>query len=191
MATILPEVSLQWQQQQNGNNLCYSLGYDLAGQLTTARAGSGSYQSPPANEYYYGYDPGANRTSVQQASLQALRVGGTETTGDVLTLKVSDSGLSGGSESVSYTVLSTDTLATITQGLATAVNSDTHLQTLGVIANAHGTNTFINIRSVSPNITTYSTSTSMSATETLNFGIFKNGIENASIGGTRDEQAIL
>jgi hypothetical protein len=128
---------------------------------------------------------------VQTKSLQTLRVGGTKTTGDVLTLKVTDSGLSGGSESVSYTVLSTDTLATIAQGLATAVNSDTHLQGLGVIANANGTHTYINIRSVSPNITTYSTSTSGGATETLNFGIFKNGIENASIGGTKTTGDVL
>ena len=42
--------------------------------------------------------------------------------------------LSGGSEAVTYTVLSTDNLVTIAAGLAAAMNADAHLQTLGVSA---------------------------------------------------------
>ncbi|HEY9684985.1 MAG TPA: RHS repeat-associated core domain-containing protein [Oculatellaceae cyanobacterium] len=181
----------QWQQQQNGNNLVYNLGYDLAGQLTTARAGSGGAQSPSAFEYYYGYDPGANRTSVQNASLQTFRVGGTITTGDVLTLTVSDSGLTGGSEAVSYTVAAGDTLATVAQGLATKINLDVNLHALGVIANAHGTNTYLNVRSVSPNVTTYSVTKSGGATETVTPGIYENGSENLVVGGTKKTGDVL
>jgi RHS repeat-associated protein len=175
----------QWQQQQNGNNLVYNLGYDLAGQLITARAGSGGSQSPCANEYYYGYDPGANRTSAQTAGLQTFRVGGTKTTGDVLTLTVTDASLTSGSKAVSYTVASGDTLATIAQGLATAINVDANLQALGVSANAHGSNTYINVRSVSPNITTYAITGSGGATETVTPGIYENGRETLVVGGTK------
>ena len=181
----------QWQQQQNGGNLFYNLGYDAAGQLTSAQAGSGSPRWPYAKEFYYNYDPGANRTGVQQTSLQTLRIGGTKTTSDTLTVTVKDPALSGGQEAVTYSVLAGDTLATIAAGLATAINKDTNLQTLGVIANAHGTNTFINIRSVSSNNTTYSTSTSGGATETMTFGIFQNGTENATIAGTKTTGDVL
>ena len=128
---------------------------------------------------------------MQQTSLQTLRIGGTKTTGNTLTVTVKDPALSGGQEAVTYTVLAGDTLATIAAGLATAINTDTHLQALGVIANAHGTNTFINIRSVSSNNTTYSTSTSGGATETMTFGIFQNGTENATVGGTKTTGDVL
>jgi RHS repeat-associated protein len=181
----------QWQQQQNGNNLFYNLGYDQAGQLTSAQAGSGGPQSPPANEFYYGYDAGANRTSVQTAGMQTIRIGGTKTTGNVLTITVQDTALAGGQEAVSYTVLTADTLATIAQGLATSINQDVNLQAIGVVANAHGTNTFVNIKSASNSITTYATSTSGGATETLTAGIFKNGLENAAFGGTKTTSDVL
>ena len=181
----------QWQQQQNGNNLFYNLGYDLAGQLTSAQAGSGSPLPPYAQEQYYAYDLASNRTSVQSTQEQTLRIGGTKTTNDVLSLIVHDAALSGGQESVSYTVLAGDTLATIAQGLATAINTDANLQALGVNANAHGTNTFVNMRSASSNLTTFTESTSGGATETMTFGIFKNGVENASIGGSKTTADVL
>ena len=181
----------QWQQQQNANNLFYNLGYDQAGQLISASAGSGGPVSPPADEFHYAYDSAANRTSVQQAQMQTVRVGGTKTTSDVLTITVNDPALSGGTEAVNYTVMSGDTLASITAALATAINTDTNLQSLGVIANAHGSNTFINIRSASTNLTTYALSTSGGATETLTAGIFKNGLENLTIGGSKTTSDVL
>ncbi len=101
----------------------------------------------------------------------------------MVTVTVQDASLST-PQAVSYTVQATDTLAKIAAGLSTAINTNTNLQTIGVSANAHGTSTFVNIKSASNNITTYSTSTSGGATETLKFGIFKNGLENATIGGT-------
>ena len=181
----------QWQQQQNANNLFYNLGYDQAGQLTSAIAGSGGPTNAPANEFRYAYDSAANRTSVQQAQMQTVRVGGTKSTSDVLTITVNDTALSGGTEAVNYTVQSGDTLPTIAAGLATAINTDTNLQSLGVIANAHGSNTFINIRSASTNLTTYSLSKSGGATETLTAGIFKNGLENLTIGGSKTTSDVL
>ena len=63
-------------------------------------------------------------------------IGGSPTTGDVLSITAHNQSLSGGSESASYTVLSTDTLLTIANGLAAAINADAHLQTLGVSAPA-------------------------------------------------------
>ena len=64
-------------------------------------------------------------------------IGGSPTTGDVLTITAHNQALSGGDEAVSYTVLSSDTLLTIADGLAAAINADTHLQTLGVSAPAN------------------------------------------------------
>ncbi|RTL42340.1 MAG: LysM peptidoglycan-binding domain-containing protein [Candidatus Melainabacteria bacterium] len=173
----------QWQQQQNGGNLFYNLGYDAAGQLTSAQAGSGSPQAPFAKEFYYAYDAGSNRTAVQMNSVSTARIGGTKTTGNVLTITAFDPALSGGSKAVSYTVLAADTLATIAQGLATAINNDSSLRTAGITANANGTNTYVNIKSASNNITTYTSS--VTGTETISFGIFKNGLENIVIGGSK------
>ena len=181
----------QWQQQQNGNNLFYNLGYDQAGQLTSASAGSGGPVSPPANEFFYSYDNASNRTAVQQSGMQTVRIGGTKSTGDVLTVTITDAALSGGTTTASYTVLSGDTISSIAAGLATAINTNTNLQALGVSANAHGSNEFINIRSVSPNLTTYAYSTSGGATETLTAGIFRNGVENLTVGGTKTTGNVL
>lgn len=61
-------------------------------------------------------------------------IGGTKTTGDTLTITAHNAQLSGGSEAVTYTVLSGDSLPTIAAGVAAAINADTHLQTLGVSA---------------------------------------------------------
>ncbi|MBS1955293.1 MAG: LysM peptidoglycan-binding domain-containing protein [Cyanobacteria bacterium SZAS-4] len=179
----------QWQQQQNGGNLFYNLGYDAAGQLTSAQAGSGAPQSPFAKEFYYGYDAASNRTSVQMNSISTARIGGTKTTGNVLTITAFDAALSGGSKAVSYTVLAGDTLATIAQGLATAINNDSSLRTAGITANANSTNTYINIKSASNNITTYTSS--VVGTETITFGIFKNALENIIIGGSKTTGDII
>ena len=179
----------QWQQQQNGNNQFFNLGYDLAGQLTSAQVGSGSPQAPFGQEFHYGYDLASNRTSVQQGLLQTVRIAGSKTTADVLTITVNDPALSGGTESVNYTVLSGDTLSTITSSLAAAITADANLQAIGV--NAAANSTTLLIRSVSPNITTYASSTSGGATETIAFGIFKNGTELANIAGTKTTGDVL
>jgi hypothetical protein len=93
-------------------------------------------------------------------------IGGTKTTGNVLTITFYDAGLTGGSKAVNYTVLAADTLATITTNFRNAINADTALQAIGVTANSSSTT--INIQSTSPNLTTYAQSVSTGATVTIN-----------------------
>jgi len=101
--------------------------------------------------------------------LETAAIGGTKTTGNVLTITATDAGLTGGSEPVNYTVLSTDTLTTIASAIAAAINADTHLSGIGVTATSSGT--VVNIKSTSVNATTYTESTSGGATETITLGI--------------------
>jgi RHS repeat-associated protein len=110
-------------------------------------------------------------------------IGGTKTTGDTLTITVHDSGLSGGQESVNYTVGSSDTLTTIASALAAAINADTNLQGIGVAATS--ASTVVSIKSTSTNATTYTESVSTGATETISLSVNTNGIQTAAIGGSK------
>lgn len=179
----------QWQQIQNNSSLCYSLGYDQAGQLTQAQASSGNPNPNYLKQWYYGYDPGANRTAVQTSTVTRARLGGTITVGDTLTITVSDSALSGGQQAVNYVVQGGDTLATAAAGLAAAITATPALQPIGVNAAANGQ--IVNIKSASPNITTYQQSTSGGATETIALGVTDNFVENAVIGGTKRTGDVL
>ena len=169
----------QWPQIQNGLSRFQSLGYDLAGQLTSSQISDAQPSSRYLNQDYYAYDPGANRTGNQTAQVQNIKLGGTVTSGDVLTVTVKDTGLSGGQQAVNYTVQSGDSLTTIAENLAANITLDSNLQTLGV--NATAASGVISIKSVSPNITTYAASTSGGATETLAVGTTQNFVENATI----------
>ena len=111
------EITL-WNQQQNGNSEYHNLCYDLAGQLSSDQAGSGSPQAPFGKQFFYNYDLAANRTSVQQSLVQTARIGGSKTTGDTITVTVNDSGLSGGTEAITYMVQSGDNLNSITAGVS-------------------------------------------------------------------------
>lgn len=182
---------LQWQQQQNGGNDFHNFKYDLAGQLVSDQVGSGAPQAPFSKEFYYAYDKAANRIGVQSHSVDTLRVSGTVTASDILTVTVKDAALGGGQQAINYTVQGGDTLSTIAQGIATAINTNTNLQAIGVAANAQSGKTFVNIRAASSNITTYVTSTSGGATEVLSLGIWKNGLENAVVGGTKTTGDII
>lgn len=173
----------QWQQFQNNNKLCYNLAYDQAGQLIQARAGAGSPLPPYSKEYQYSYDPAANRTGVQTSSVETIKIGGSKTTGDILTVTVFDTALSGGQQAVSYTATSTDTLSSIALNLATAINQNSNFQNIGVNANSTGTS--LKIRSVSKNITTYTTSTSAGATETMQFTFTGNGVTDVVVSGVK------
>jgi RHS repeat-associated protein len=174
-----------WQQQQGPlNNKLYTINYDLAGQLTSANAGYYGYLTTDySSSYLYSYDPGANRIGAQQRTNVLGTIGGTPTAGDVLTITVYDAGLSGGQESVSYTVQPGDDLAAINNGLMTAFNADSTLQALGVSAGWGGAD--FNLQSISTNVTTFSGSLSSGATETITFGLpNNNSIPNATIVGT-------
>jgi hypothetical protein len=119
---------------------------------------------------------------------QAL-IGGTKTTGDVLTIGVNDVGLAGGASTVSYTVLSSDTLTTITSGLAAAVNASASLQAIGVSAAA--SSTILTLKSNSPNVTSYNQGTNSGTTETILVGLNPNGTEPIAIGGTKTTGNVL
>lgn len=181
----------QWQQQQNGGNDFHNFQYDNAGQLISDQVGSGAPVAPFTKEFHYAYDLAANRKSVQQHTVDTLRLGGTVTTGNVLTVTVKDPALSGGQRAVSYTVAAGNTLTVIAQNLSRNINQDTALQAIGVSANAQSGKTFINIRSASANLTTYTPSTSVGATTTMTFGIWRNGLWNASVGGTKTTGDVL
>ncbi len=68
----------------------------------------------------------------QNRGSTALTVGGVPTTGDILTVTALNGLLPGGQRAISYTVLATDTLASISAAIATAVNVDTTLQNAGI-----------------------------------------------------------
>ena len=97
--------------------------------------------------------------------MQTAVIGGSKTTGNILTITVFDSGLAGGSKAVNYTVLSGDTLTSIAAGVSSAINADSALTGIGVTATA--VNTVVNIKSTSIHATTYSQSLSSGATETI------------------------
>jgi len=87
--------------------------------------------------------------------LETLTVGGTITTGDTVTLTVTDAGLSGGHVTLpAYTVLVTDTTTTIATALKGLINASAALAAIGVTATSSGA--VVDITSTSPNHTTYS-----------------------------------
>lgn len=179
----------QWQQLQGNTSLNYALDYDQAGQLTAAAASGG----PPTNAYlkqnYYAYDPASNRTGNQSSTVTRARFTGTVTTGNVLTIAVTDSGLTGGSKAINYTVQTGDTLTTIATKMAEAVTVDTSLQALTVSASSNGA--IISIKSTSPNVTSFAASTSGGATTAIAMGVTDNFVENVTIGGTKKTGDIL
>ena len=181
----------KWVQKQKGEAQNYQLGYDLAGQLISARSGLGNTAPPYVNQFHYSYDPGANRTAVQQSLGDAARITGTVTPGDKVRIIVHDQALTGGSKTIAYTVVAGDTLATIAVKLAEAITADFNLQAIGVNATAltatsspSSVGAEIVLRSVSNNLTRFTSSKSAGATESIDTSIVLNGTQNARIGGT-------
>lgn len=179
----------QWGQIQNNGSNCYNLGYDEAGQLTTALVSPGHSSATALNQYLYGYDLASNRSSFQKVQGIKALIGGSKTTSDVLTITIKDQALSGGQEAIAYTVQSGDTLTTIATNLAATITANPKCQALGV--NAVSSGTTITINSMSPNNTSFSSSLSGGATETIQLGATTNFVENASIGGTKTTGDIL
>jgi RHS repeat-associated protein len=179
----------QWQQLQGNSSVNLNLGYDQAGQLTSSQTGSGGPSTAYLNQNYFSYDAASNRTAVQQNSVNRVKLGGTVTTGNVLTITVKDPSLSGGQTAINYTVIGGDTLSTIATKLAAAITADSSLLALGVNASANGST--MSIKSASPNITTYAQSTSGGATTTIALGVTNNFVENAVVGGTKTTGNIL
>jgi phage tail sheath gpL-like len=113
---------------------------------------------------------------------ETIGISGTKTTGNALTFNFYDAGLTGGTEAVSYTVASADTLTTIATGIKTAINADTNLKNLGITATSSGT--VVTVTSNSTNITTYRASISSGSTEIITLGIPVNGVQTALVAGT-------
>ncbi len=122
-------------------------GYNSSGQLTSIT------------------DANSNVTSLSYSGGSEATIGGTKTTGNVLTVSVHNSALTGGVEAVNYTVLAGDNLSSIAAGMAAAISADTSLHAIGVSASASGTD--VKIFSTSVNATTYTSSVSGGATETI------------------------
>ena len=114
------------------------------------------------------YDSTTEKLLSQIANTNWLcTVGGTATAGNVLTINVNDAGLAGGTKAISYTVVAGNTLAQIATALGNAVNADTQLAALGIVAYI---NAAVLSLSTSPgNTTTFTGTTSPGATGTLTF----------------------
>ena len=91
----------QWGQQNSLTSpVIYEAGYDKAGQLTSFVGGRGTSPPPFASQYFYDFDPAANRTASQTSIVQVARIGGSKTTADTISIVISDPALSGGTETV-------------------------------------------------------------------------------------------
>ena len=111
-----------------------------------------------------------------------LTVGGKATSGDVITVTVTDAYLSGGSVSVSYTVKANDTLTSIATGIASAINASSALSNIGITAsnNANVTFTGQNFNTSLP-IAAGSTSITITGTDAANNQV-SNNVAISSIG---------
>lgn len=132
-----------------------------------------------------GLVPGISTTTVVDQAGRTVRatIGGAATAGDILTITAHDLNLSGGQESASYTVSSGNTLSDIADGLAAALNANTSLSLTGITATVSGSQ--IAIYSQSSEETTFTSSTSGGATETISLAydkIFKGTSANWNIG---------
>jgi len=74
----------------------------------------------------------------QPLNTVTVTVGGSKTTGDVLNIEVINQNLSNGNVTVSYTVLSGDSINSTAAALAALINANAGLQTLGLSAIAVG-----------------------------------------------------
>lgn len=129
--------------------------------------------------------PGISTTTVVDQACRTVRatIGGTVTVSDVLALTAHDAALAGGSESVTYTVQSGDTLSDIADGLAAAVNGNTNLSDARITATSSGVEVVLATQSM--NETTYSKTTSGGATETITLSydkIYKGTSANWATG---------
>lgn len=126
----------QWAQNQNSTDSHLTAGYDYASQLTTAPLDSGTTTT--------------------------VIVGGTGTNGDQYKITVLDPGLSGGSQTATYTASGTPTATTIAAGLVTALGGVT-----GIGISASSSAGTVTITSVAARATGFVPTTSAGATAYL------------------------
>jgi RHS repeat-associated protein len=114
---------------------------------------------------------------------------GTPTVGDVLNIVVHDPSLTGGSQTVSYTVQSGDQNADIANGLSLAINANAALSALGV--DGYYVEGSAQIFSDSPNVTTYTQSANTNATENVVFSLNTNPPFFGAIAGSASSGDVL
>ena len=95
--------------------------------------------------------------------LLTIVVSGTVTTGDVVTLTMFNSGLSGGKKSISYTVPAGSTTSTIATALKNAINADASFAANNITATSTGS--MIVVTPASSNVTSIRFDTNSTATE--------------------------
>ncbi len=89
--------------------------------------------------YYTGSSSGTETVSVANANRgsAAITIGGSVTTGNTVTITPHNLTLAGGLKNVTYTVVSGDSLTSISKALADLVNADTALKAVGIkVSNA-------------------------------------------------------
>jgi RHS repeat-associated protein len=109
-------------------------------------------------------------------------VGGTATAGDTLTIKSFNAALPSGAKSVTYTVVSGDTVSSIATNLSAKLNADSDLQKATI--NATATAAVIGLKYTPINYPAYLASTTGGGTETLTLTMSSNGSDNFVIAGT-------
>lgn len=103
-----------------------------------------------------------------------------------LNISAIDSGLSGGSQEISYTTTSGDTPSSIATHLTSSINGNANLQSVGISATSSGA--VITITSISPNGTTYTQSVT-TGSETIALSNINNGFlqsVNGPLPGNED-----
>jgi RHS repeat-associated protein len=152
-----------------------TLNYDFTqlSRTNTVVAMHGVALEAAALAQFTGVPPGVSTTTIVDKSNRtaAVTLGGTVTVGNTLTITVNDAALSGGTRSETYTVVGGDTLTTIAAGLTSLINADSNLSAIGVTATSNGA--VILVSSSSVNQTTYTSSTSGGATETISIAFLK------------------
>jgi len=112
----------------------------VAGTNGDSLTGSSNYQLPIAGTAYTtATSSGATETIALGANTNgntSVTIGGSKSTGDQLTINVYNPSLGVGPESLTYTVLSTDTLTSIATALTSLINADAKLPSLGASANS-------------------------------------------------------
>lgn len=140
--------------------------------------------SPNTSSYSGSVNSGGTETltfSVNNNVAENATIGGTATAGDVVSITVTDPGLTGGQQVISYTVTATDTPTSIAAGLAANATANTVLKGIGITATS--ASQYVTIKSLSLNTTAYSASVA-GTTETIALSVNPNSTQDAVLGGT-------
>lgn len=176
------EISVQYLVQASDTSASIAVGLATAVNGASALQAIGVIASATGNQvrisatsaptsYFATLSVGATETVdfvPEPAGPDTATVGGTVTAGDSVGLKVSNSSLPGGEFTSLYTVRSGDNLNAVAAGIASTLNAEPALQTIGLAASSSGT--VVSVQSFSANLSAYSASLSGGATESITTG---------------------